>query len=103
MSIFDSSNSYNASLHANFLSKEAPVKLKQSCLLNGSTDKLRVMSWNIEGFGGGFRERVRSDEIMKYTAAIINTVKPDICVILEVMGCSRPRMPSRWRSTRRWP
>jgi hypothetical protein len=55
---------------------------------------LRLMVWNVETLGGGFRHGpVRSDAVMRATARVIYLIRPDICALLEVMGRSRRHQP----------
>jgi hypothetical protein len=46
--------------------------------------ELRIMSWNIQDLGGGFKG-LRSKEVLKAIAQIIHGVSPDICVVIEVL------------------
>lgn len=55
----------------------------------------RVMTWNIEGLGGGFRKPKRQEEIIKSTAEVIKQVDPEICTIIEVMKYTRPNLPKK--------
>lgn len=49
-----------------------------------SPHRLRIMSWNIQDLGGGFKG-IRSDAVIDAIAKVIHGCNVDICVVLEVL------------------
>lgn len=48
------------------------------------TKTLRLMSWNIQDLGAGFKGK-RSDEVLLAIAQIIDKISPDVCAVIEVL------------------
>ncbi len=56
--------------------------------------RIRVIWWNVQDFGGeNYQDSTRANERLETIAGVLSYVKPDIFVLLEVVGSSQENLP----------
>jgi len=77
-------------------SRLAVVSGMKTELILEAQKNIRVLEWNISGLGGGLRwTEERPEHIIDSYATLISAMKADICVLLGIRQCGRPRYESK--------